>query len=93
VEVTVDIGGRKPGKWSQELKSWSQELKSLGHRNRFTPLLKASDPLGASPELSIWSRALAKVVIEPDILFHVLRNKTTLDGSVSDSKKRRRDDE
>jgi Ran GTPase-activating protein (RanGAP) involved in mRNA processing and transport len=38
-----------------------QEIKFLGQRNRFTPLLKASDPSNASPPLGVWSRALAKV--------------------------------
>jgi Ran GTPase-activating protein (RanGAP) involved in mRNA processing and transport len=70
-----------------------QEMKFLGQRNRFTPLLKASDSPGASPWHSIWSRALAKVATEPDILFHVLRNKPKLVGSAGGSKKRNRDDE
>jgi Ran GTPase-activating protein (RanGAP) involved in mRNA processing and transport len=58
-----------------------QEIKFLGHRNRFASLLKASDPPVASPPLGIWSRALAKVATEPDILFHVLCNKPKLVGS------------
>jgi Ran GTPase-activating protein (RanGAP) involved in mRNA processing and transport len=70
-----------------------QELKFLGFRNRFTPLLKASDPLGASPRLGIWSRALAKVATELDVLFHVLRNKPKLVGSAGGPKKRKRNDE
>jgi hypothetical protein len=37
-----------------------------------TPLLKASDALDTS-KLGIWSRALAKVATEADVLFHVLR--------------------
>jgi hypothetical protein len=72
---------------------WSRELKFLGQRNRFTPLLKASDPEDASPQLGIWSRALAKVATEPDVLFHVLRNKPILVGSAGDSKKRKRNEE
>jgi Ran GTPase-activating protein (RanGAP) involved in mRNA processing and transport len=72
---------------------WSQELQFLCQRNRFTPLLKASDPPDASPQLGIWSRALAKVATEPDVLFHVLRNKPKLVESAGDSKKRKRDDE
>jgi Ran GTPase-activating protein (RanGAP) involved in mRNA processing and transport len=70
-----------------------QEIKFLGYRNRFTPLLKASDPTGNSPPLGIWSGALAKVATEPDVLFHVLRNKPKLVGSDGGSKKRKRDDE
>jgi Ran GTPase-activating protein (RanGAP) involved in mRNA processing and transport len=87
VKVAIDIAGCE----NMEL---SQELKFLGHRNRFTPLLKASDPLDASPQLGIWSRALAKVATEPDVLLHVLRNKPKLVGSTAgSSKKRKRDDE
>jgi Ran GTPase-activating protein (RanGAP) involved in mRNA processing and transport len=87
VEVNIDIGGC-------ENMEWSQELKFLGQRNRFTPLLKASDPPDASPQLGIWSRALAKVATEPAVLFHVLRNKPNLVGSATDSSmKRKRDDE
>jgi Ran GTPase-activating protein (RanGAP) involved in mRNA processing and transport len=70
-----------------------QELKFLGYRNRFTPLLKASSSPGASPWLGIWSRALAKVTTEPDVLFHILRNKPKLVGSVCGLKKRKRDGE
>ena len=54
----------------------------------FTPLLT-----DASPRLGIWSRALAKVASEPDVLFHVLRNKPKLVESAGGSKKRNRDDE
>jgi Ran GTPase-activating protein (RanGAP) involved in mRNA processing and transport len=70
----------------------SRELQFLGKRNRFTPLLKASDPLDTSPQLGIWSRALAKVSTEPDVLFHVLCNKPKLVGSTGGSKKRKHDD-
>jgi hypothetical protein len=77
------------------LGEWSRELKFLGRRNQFIPLLKASDPPNASPQRGIWSRALAKVATEPDVLFHVLRNKPKLVGSAGGSKKRKRkrDDE
>jgi Ran GTPase-activating protein (RanGAP) involved in mRNA processing and transport len=84
VEVTID--------WCSS-EQWSQELKYLGHRNRFTALLKVSDPPGASPWLGVWSRALAKVATEPDVLFHVLRNKPKLVGSTSGLKKRKRNGE
>jgi hypothetical protein len=70
-----------------------QELKFLGHRNRFTALVKASDPMGAYQWLGIWSRALAKVATEPGVLFHVLCNKPKLVGSAGSSKKRKRDGE
>jgi hypothetical protein len=69
--------------------AWEQEIKFLGQRNRFTRLLKASDPPGTSLPLGIWSRALAKVATEPDVLFHVLRNKPKLVGSAGGSKKRK----
>jgi hypothetical protein len=72
---------------------WSQEIKFLGHRNRFTSLLKASDSLDSSHQLGIWPRALAKVATEPDVLFHVLRNKPKLVRSAGGSNKRKRDDE
>jgi Ran GTPase-activating protein (RanGAP) involved in mRNA processing and transport len=84
--VEVNIGWCDSGEWSQE-------LKVLGQRNRFTPLLKASDPPNAKLRLGIWSRALAKVSTEPDVLFHVLGNKPKLVGSAGGSKKRKRDDE
>jgi hypothetical protein len=71
-----------------ENRKWSPELKFLGQRNRFTPLLQASEPLGASAQLGIWSRALAKVATEPDVLFYVLRNKPKLIGSAGGAKRR-----
>jgi Ran GTPase-activating protein (RanGAP) involved in mRNA processing and transport len=75
------------------LGDWSEEIKFLGHRNRFTSLLKASDPPGSSPRLGIWSRALAKVATAPDVIFHVLCNKPKLVArSAGCSKKRKRDD-
>jgi Ran GTPase-activating protein (RanGAP) involved in mRNA processing and transport len=73
--------------------AWSRELNFLGHRNRFNPLLKTSDVPNASPQLGIWSHALAIVAAEPDVLFHVLRNRPKLVGYAGDSKKRKRDDE
>jgi Ran GTPase-activating protein (RanGAP) involved in mRNA processing and transport len=76
---------------------WSKELKFLSQRNRFTPLLKVSDPAGSvSPQLGIWFLALAKVAREPDVLFHVLCNKPKLVVSHADAggskNKRKRDD-
>jgi hypothetical protein len=85
--VKVAITQYKPG-------GWLQELRFLGQRNRFAPLLKASVPEDASQEHGIWSRALAKVATEPDVLFHVLRNKPKLVGLAAvDSKKRKNGDE
>jgi Ran GTPase-activating protein (RanGAP) involved in mRNA processing and transport len=85
VEITINLIGAP--------RDFRREIKVLGHRNRFTPLLKASDSTGTSPRLGIWSRALAKVATEPDVLFHVLRNKPKLVGSAGGSKKRKHDDE
>ena len=86
VKVNINLYRCEPGEWSQE-------LNFLGQRNRFTPLLKASDPPDAFPQLGIWSRALAKVATEPDVLFHVLRNKPKLVASAGGSKKRKRNEE
>jgi hypothetical protein len=78
---------------------WSQELRFLGQRNRFTSLLKASDPAGSAPpqqRFGIWSLALARVATEPDVIFHVLCNKPKLVRSHADAagsqNKRKRDD-
>jgi Ran GTPase-activating protein (RanGAP) involved in mRNA processing and transport len=57
-----------------------QEIKFLGQRNRITPLLTNTSP-------GLWSRALAKVATNLDVLLHVLRNKPKLVGSAG------RDDE
>jgi hypothetical protein len=86
VEVSIDIA-------ECARREWSRELKYLGHRNRFTPLLKASDPLDASPHIGIWPRALAKVATEPNVLFHVIHNMPKLVGFAIGSKKRKRNDE
>jgi hypothetical protein len=86
VEVNLRCSGRPVNG------DWYQEIKVFGHRNRFAPLLKASDPLGASPWLGIWSRALATMSAEPDALFHVLRNNPKLARSAGCSTKRNRDD-
>jgi Ran GTPase-activating protein (RanGAP) involved in mRNA processing and transport len=92
VEVNIDIDWCGCGNRYQPV-GWLQELKFLGQRNRFTSLLKASHPPDTSLQLGIWSRALAKVATEPDVLFHVLRNKPKLVGFAGGSKKRKRDDE
>jgi Leucine-rich repeat (LRR) protein len=86
VKVDINAGW---GRWD-----FIQEIKVLGHRNRFNSLLKTSDLPDTSPhQLGIWSLALAKVATEPDVLFHVLRNKPKLVESAGDSKKRKRNDE
>jgi hypothetical protein len=65
----------------------------LGHRNRFTPLLKVADPPNASQHLGLWPRAMAKVATEPDLLFHVIFNMPKLVGFAGSSKKRKRSEE
>jgi Ran GTPase-activating protein (RanGAP) involved in mRNA processing and transport len=85
VEVNIDVARCAH-------REWSRELKYLGHRNRFTPLLKVSVPPDASPHLGIWPRALAKVATEPDVLFHVIHNMPKLVGFAGGSKKRKRND-
>jgi hypothetical protein len=57
------------------------------------PMLRASDPPDVSPQLGIWSRALAKVTTEPDVLVYVLNNKPKLVGSAGSSNKRKLIDE
>jgi hypothetical protein len=90
VEVNMKMAYSYPGCYHGE---WSQELKFLGQRNRFSPLLKVSDPPDVYPQLGIWSRALAKVATEPDVPFYVLRNKPNLVEFAGGSKKRKRDDD
>jgi hypothetical protein len=70
VEVTIDPSGMPV--------YFIQKINFLGQRNRFTPLLKASDPPDPPLRLGIWSRALAKVATEPDVIFHSLCNKPEL---------------
>jgi Ran GTPase-activating protein (RanGAP) involved in mRNA processing and transport len=86
VEVLIDIA-------RCAYREWSRELKYLGHRNRFTPLLKVADPPNASQHLGLWPRAMAKVATEPDLLFHVIFNMPKLVGFAGSSKKRKRSEE
>jgi hypothetical protein len=79
--------------WFVHRGEWLQELKLFGQRNRFNPLLKASDAADPSPRLGIWSRVLANVATEEVAIFYVLRNKPKLVGSAGNSKKRKCDDE
>jgi hypothetical protein len=55
---------------------WIQEMERLGYRNRFLPLLRA--PKEALPPRGVWSHALARVAILPDVIFEVLRSKPNL---------------
>jgi hypothetical protein len=55
---------------------WKQEMEGLGYRNRFLPLIRA--PKERLPPRGVWSHALARVAILPDVIFEVLRSKPNL---------------
>jgi Leucine-rich repeat (LRR) protein len=55
---------------------WMQEIKRLGYRNSFLPLIRA--PKERLPPRGVWSRALARVAILPDVIFEVLCSKPSL---------------
>jgi hypothetical protein len=55
---------------------WMQEVECLGYRNRFLPLIRA--PEETLPPRGIWSHALARVAILPDVIFELLRSKPSL---------------
>lgn len=81
--VQVDIVGCSPlifplsaTNMNQFVGDWMQEIQSLGYRNRFRPLVRAS--VDAAPPLGLWSYALTKVAALPDALFYVLRSKPSL---------------
>jgi hypothetical protein len=52
------------------------EMERLGYRNRFFPLIRA--PKERLPPRGIWSHALARVAILPDVIFEVLCSKPSL---------------
>jgi hypothetical protein len=55
---------------------WMQEMERLGCRNRFLPLIHAlEERLSAR---GLWSHALARVAILPDVIFEELRSKPSL---------------
>jgi Ran GTPase-activating protein (RanGAP) involved in mRNA processing and transport len=55
---------------------WMQEMERLGYRNRFRPLIRA--PKERLPPRGVWSHALGRVAILPDVIFEVLRSKPSL---------------
>jgi Ran GTPase-activating protein (RanGAP) involved in mRNA processing and transport len=55
---------------------WMQEMERLRYRNRFLPLIRA--PKETLPPLDVWSHALARVAILPDVIFDVLRSKPSV---------------
>jgi hypothetical protein len=55
---------------------WMQEMEQLGCRNRFLPLIRA--PKERLPARGVWSHALVRVAIFPDVIFEVLRSKPSL---------------
>jgi hypothetical protein len=76
--VHVNIPGFEPGKWMTT-------MNFLQTRNKFLPLLLASDddlPLG------IWSHALATVATDPDILLYNLCSKPGLVRATEETLKR-----
>jgi hypothetical protein len=60
----------------QSAGGWMQEMERLGYRNRFLPLIFA--PIERLPPRGVWSRALSRVTILPDVIFEVLRSKPSL---------------
>jgi Ran GTPase-activating protein (RanGAP) involved in mRNA processing and transport len=65
-----------PGETARCAGGWKHEVERLGYRNRFLPLLRA--PPERLPPLGVWSHALARVTILPDVIFEVLRSKPDL---------------
>jgi hypothetical protein len=55
---------------------WMRDMEQLGYRNRFRPLIRA--PKEALPPCGVWSHALARVAILPDVIFEVLLSKPSL---------------
>jgi Leucine-rich repeat (LRR) protein len=51
---------------------WMQEMESLGYRNRFLSLTRATTE--SLPPRGIYSHALARVALKPDVIFEVLRS-------------------
>jgi hypothetical protein len=68
-------------------------MECLGYRNRFLPLLRA--PKDRLPPRGVWSHALARVAILPDVIFQVLCSKPNLvpseDTGIEDSKETAKD--
>jgi Ran GTPase-activating protein (RanGAP) involved in mRNA processing and transport len=55
---------------------WMQEMERLGYRNRFLPLIR--EPKERLPPRGVWTRALARAALFPDVIFEVLRSKPNL---------------
>jgi Ran GTPase-activating protein (RanGAP) involved in mRNA processing and transport len=55
---------------------WMQEMERLGYRNCFLRLIRA--PKERLPPCGIWSHALTRVTILPDVIFEVLCSKPSL---------------
>jgi hypothetical protein len=56
---------------------WMQDMKRLGYRNRFLSLIRRAAKERLPPR-GLWSHALARVTILPNVIFEVLRSKPNL---------------
>jgi hypothetical protein len=66
----------KPENTAKCAGGWMQEVERLGYRNHFLPLIRV--PIERLPPRGIWSHALARAAILPDVVFEVLRSKPNL---------------
>jgi Ran GTPase-activating protein (RanGAP) involved in mRNA processing and transport len=55
---------------------WMHEMERLGYRNRFLTLIRA--PEERLPPRGVWPLALSRVATLPDVIFEVLRSKSSL---------------
>jgi hypothetical protein len=55
---------------------WMQEMERLRYRNRFLTLIRA--PEERLPPRGVWPHALARVATLPNVIFDVLRSKSSL---------------
>jgi Ran GTPase-activating protein (RanGAP) involved in mRNA processing and transport len=55
---------------------WMREMERLGYRNRFLTLIRA--PEERLPPRGVWPHALARVATLPNVIFDVLRSKSSL---------------
>jgi hypothetical protein len=89
IENVASCGGRFfKFKGKVDLTTWSNTGHYFSHEQSSEPRHSLLSQLTMPLLLP-----LAKVATEPDVLFHVLRNKPKLVGCAGDSKKRKRNDE
>jgi Ran GTPase-activating protein (RanGAP) involved in mRNA processing and transport len=65
-----------PEETARSAGGWMQEMEHLGYRNRFRTFIRVSKE--RLPPRGVWSHALARVSILPDVIFEVLRSKPSL---------------